>query len=92
MERFVKTYNITLSEAELLDVVTALTAASGRVLPTADNSGPGTLAARQRAATEMVELSRRIVAQSAEQFHEGRHTVRSDSAVQLSLPYGPPSE
>tara|TARA_B100000749_G_scaffold153169_1_gene117630 strand:- start:925 stop:1200 length:276 start_codon:yes stop_codon:yes gene_type:complete len=87
MERFVKSYNITLSEAELLDVVTALTAASGRVLPTADNSGPGTLAARQRAVTEMVELSRRIVDEAAEQYHDGRHTVRSDGAVQLSLPF-----
>ena len=82
-----KSYNITLSEAALLDVVTALTAASGRVLPTADDSGPGTLPARQRAATEMVELSRRIVDEAAEQYHDGRHTVRSDGAVQLSLPF-----
>ena len=82
-----KTYNITLSEIELLDVVTALTTVSGRVLSAADDSGPGTLAARQRAQTEMVELSRRITDQAAEQFHEGRHTVRSDGAVQLSLPF-----
>ena len=80
-----KTYNITLSEIELLDVVTALTTVSGRVLSAADDSGPGTLAARQRAQTEMVELSRRITDQAAEQFHDERR--RHDARRQLSLPY-----
>jgi hypothetical protein len=50
-------YNITLSEIELLEVVTALEAAPHRVL----RRGP--------AATEMYELSQRITDQAAEQFH-----------------------
>ena len=70
-----KSYNITLSESELLDVVTALAQTARGVL----RHGP--------AATKMYELSRRITDQAAEQFHEGRHTVRSDGAVQLSLPF-----
>ena len=70
-----KSYNITLSESELLDVVTALaqTAASG--------SRWGL------AATEMHELSRRITDQAAEQFHDERQL--HDARRQPSLPYEP---
>ena len=66
-----KTYNISLSESELLDVVTALAQVAGSVL----RSGP--------AATKMYELSRRIADQAAEQFHD----ARLDAREQLSLPY-----
>ena len=55
-----KSYNITLSESELLDVVTALAQIAGSGL----RCGP--------AATEMHELSRRITDQAAEQFHDER--------------------
>ena len=70
-----KSYNITLSESELLDVVTALaqTAGSGW------RHGP--------AATKMYELSRRIADQAAEQFHVERQL--HDAHRQLSLPYEP---
>ena len=58
-----KSYNITLSESELLDVVTALaqTAGSGR--------------RHGLAATKMYELSRRITDQAAEQFHDARQQL-----------------
>ena len=55
-----KSYNITLSESELLDVVTALAQTARGVL----RHGP--------AATKMYELSRRITDQAAEQFHDER--------------------
>ena len=55
-----KSYNITLSESELLDVVTALAQTARSVL----RHGP--------AATKMYELSRRIADQAAEQFHNAR--------------------
>ena len=58
-----KSYNITLSESELLDVVTALEAVPRRVL----RRGP--------AATEMYELSRRIADQAAEQFNDARRQL-----------------
>ena len=48
VERFMKSYNITLSESELLDVVTAL----AQIAESGLRCGP--------AATEMHELSRRI--------------------------------
>ena len=70
-----KSYNITLSESELLDVVTALEAISRSVL----RRGP--------AATKIYELSRRIADQAAEQFHDGRQLY--DGRQQLSLPYEP---
>ena len=75
VERFMKSYNITLSESELLDVVTALAQIAGSVLR------------RGAAATEMYELSRRITDQAAEQFHDGRQLY--DGRQQLSLPYEP---
>ena len=68
-----KSYNITWSESELLDVVTALAQTAGSVLR------------HGRAATEMYELSRRITDQAAEQFHDERQ--RHDARRQLSLPY-----
>ena len=55
-----KSYNITLSESELLDVVTALAQTARGVL----RHGP--------AATKMYELSRQIADQAAEQFHDAR--------------------
>ena len=58
-----KSYNITLSESELLDVVTALAQTAGSVLR------------HGRAATEMYELSRRITDQAAEQFHDERQQL-----------------
>ena len=58
-----KSYNIMLTEAELLDVVTALEAAPHRVLR------------RGSAATEMYELSQRITDQAAEQFHAARQQL-----------------
>ena len=70
-----KTYNITLSEAELLDVVTALAQIAGSVLR------------RGAAATEMYELSRRITDQAAEQFYDERQL--HDARRQPSLPYEP---
>jgi hypothetical protein len=75
-----KSYNITLTEAELLDVVTALEAVPRRVL----RRGP--------TATGMYELPRRIVDQAAEQFDTVRYgeaSSRNWKAGQLSLPYGP---
>ena len=81
-----KSYNITLSESELLNVVTALAQTARSVL----RHGP--------AATKMYELSRRIADQAAEQFHVERqlHDARRRACFglrqQLSLPYGPPSE
>lgn len=73
-----KSYNITLSESELLDVVTALEAAPHRVL----RRGPDGSAL----------LSRQIADQAAEQFHDARLLHVHDARQQLSLPYGPPSE
>ena len=70
LERFVKNYNITLSEAELLDVVTGLDLAGQR---------------SESSATHMQKLSRRIVEEAAEQFHNVR--LRHDVRTQLSLPY-----
>ena len=70
LERFVKNYNITLSEAELLDVVTGLDLAGQR---------------SASSATHMHKLSRRIVEEAAEQFHDAR--LRHDVRQQLSLPY-----
>ncbi len=70
-----KSYNITLSEAELLDVVTALAQIAGSVL----RRGP--------AATKMYELSRRITDQAAEQFHDERQL--HDARRQPRLPYDP---
>ena len=70
-----KSYNITLSESELLDVVTALAQTAGGVL----RHGP--------AATKMYELSRRITDQAAEQFHDERQL--HDARQQPSLPYEP---
>ena len=75
VERFMKSYNITLSESELLDVVTAL----AQIAESGLRCGP--------AATEMHELSRRITDQAAEQFHDERR--RHDARRQLSLPYEP---
>ena len=71
-----KSYNITLSESELLDVVTALAQIAGSVL----RRGP--------AATEMYELSRRITDQAAEQFHDERQLYDARQQ-QPSLPYEP---
>jgi len=71
----VKSYNITLSEAELLDVVTALAQIASSVL----RSGP--------AAIKVYELSRRITDQAAEQFHDERQL--HDARRQPSLPYEP---
>lgn len=73
-----KSYNITLSESELLDVVTALEAAPHRVL----RRGPDGSAL----------LSRQIADQAAEQFHDARRRACFGLRQQLSLPYGPPSE
>ena len=70
-----KTYNISLSESELLDVVTALAQIAGSVLR------------RGAAATEMYELSRRITDQAAEQFYDERQL--HDARRQPSLPYEP---
>ena len=75
-----KSYNITMTEAELLDVVTAL------------ERFPGGVLRRGLAATEMYELSRRITDQAAEQFHDARRRACFGLRQQLSLPYGPPSE
>ena len=56
-----KSYNITLSESELLDVVTALEAAPHRVL----RRGPDGSAL----------LSRQIADQAAEQFHDAHQQL-----------------
>jgi len=85
-----KSYNITLTEAELLDVVTALEAAPYRVLCRGLRRGPVGIAS----------LSRQIADQAVEQFHESLSQRIADQAAkqfydahqQLSLPYGPPSE
>ncbi len=79
VERFMKSYNITLSEAELLDVVTALDVS--RML----RRGPV-----GSASLSSTRLSRRIADQAAEQFHDVR--LSHDTRQQLSLPYGPLSE
>ena len=63
-----KSYNITLSEAELLDVVTSLTGASAHL-----RHGP--------AATKLYELSRRIADQAAEQFHDARLDAREQLSL-----------
>ena len=76
-----KSYNITLSESELLDVVTALEAQSAHSL----RRGPV-----GSASLSSTKLSRRIADQAAEQFHDVR--LSHDTRQQLSLPYGPLSE
>ena len=72
LERFVKSYNITLSEAELLDVVTSLTGASAHL-----RHGP--------AATKLYELSRRIADQAAEQFYDARLDAREQLSLPYIL-------
>jgi len=71
------TYNITLTESELLDVVTALEAAP---------PGVGVLHRGPvgSASASSTPLSRRIADQAAEQFH--------DAIEQPLLPYGAPGE
>lgn len=69
-----KSYNITLSETELLSVVNALTAAS-----------PYTHGAAS--VTDMYLLSRRITDQAADQFHAARPGAVVGDRQQLSLPY-----
>ena len=67
-----KSYNITLSEAALLDVVTSLTGASAHL-----RHGP--------AATKLYELSRRIADQAAEQFHDARLDAREQLSLPYTL-------
>ena len=74
-----KNYNITLTESELLDVVTALEAISEGVLLRRRRHGP--VGSTSLSSTS---LSRRIADQAAEQFHDARE--------QPLLPYGAPGE
>ncbi len=67
-----KSYNITLSESELLDVVTSLTGTSAHL-----RQGP--------AATKLYELSRRIADQAAEQFYDARLDAREQLSLPYIL-------
>jgi hypothetical protein len=73
-----KNYNITLTESELLDVVTALEAISEGVLLRRRHGPVGSTS------LSSTSLSRRIADQAAEQFHDARE--------QPLLPYGAPGE